>query len=111
MRASDLLGAVVTDVDGQIVGRVHDLRSVLAREAIGGAEEVVVATLIVGPPLMGGRLGYSHGDVKGPWILRIVLGSLARHARTVDADDIAELGPPIRLRVRHDDLRHPRAQP
>ena len=111
MRASDLLGREVVDADGHPIGRVHDLRSTLDRSAIGGARGIPISHLIVGPRWMGGRLGYSHGDVKGPWLLRSTLRLAARRARIIRAEDIGALGLTIRLDVARSALRHPQDQP
>lgn len=108
MRASELLGRPVVDPDGVEIGQIWDIRCGESRSAIRSTSSLSIASLVVGPNSFGRRLGYTYGDVHGPWLLTRLLGWLGRHDRIVPLNRIADLGPPVTLSVSADQLAHPR---
>lgn len=108
MRVSELLGRLVVDADGVEIGQIRDVRCGASRSAIGSMSSLSVSSLVVGPNSFGTRLGYTHGDVHGPWLLTRLLGWLGRHDRIVPLDRIADLGSTVTLSVSADRLSHPR---
>jgi hypothetical protein len=93
MRITDLIGQPVVDPQGVSIGKVHDVR--LVREAVYGEPGALrVDGLIVGKGGIGVRLGYASADLTGPWLLKIVLG---RMARIMVNADVASLKHPMEL--------------
>lgn len=107
MRASDLFGRAVLDRNGDHVGEVHDVRLSVGPGEIGTATRLPVRSLVVGSAAVGTRLGYVHGDVRGPWIIRWVIRLVSRRTREVSWGDVSALSDPLRLDVGRDDLPHP----
>jgi hypothetical protein len=82
VRISDILGAPVVDEAGRALGRVHDVR--LVQVAPFGARRALQVTgVVVGKGSLGVRLGYGSQDQTGPWLLRLVFGTLGRHSRYI----------------------------
>jgi len=75
MRLSEVMGARVTTDDGRHLGRVRDVRLVQDGPTIGewGAS-LRLHELVVGHGSVGARLGYRHGGVRAPWLVRMVFG-------------------------------------
>ena len=92
MRLSDLLGAVVVDRDGTVVGRVRDARLVQDGPIQGtfGAGLRLVG-LIVGPVAVGSRLGFRRPDVTAPAIIARPVRVLDARTRYVPWDAVAEV--------------------
>src|SRR3954453_10616363 len=107
MRISDLIGCPVLDPSGQSLGNVHDVR--LVRDApYGQADALRVAGVIAGKGGVAVRLGYASPDVPGPWLLSVLFGRLARHARYIPWENI-ELSPGrLTVTVPPSSLKHPR---
>jgi hypothetical protein len=63
-RVGALLGRVVRDASGEVIGRVADLET--ARDEQG--RERIVAAVVTGGR-WGRLLGYEREEVVGPWIL------------------------------------------
>jgi PRC-barrel domain len=83
MRLSDLLGAEVVDEHGRAVGKVHDVRLEQAGpEQADLGPGLRVEGLIVGRRALGARFGFGRG-VQGPWLLRLVFGSLGHDGHYV----------------------------
>ncbi len=57
---------------------------------LGIAAAMRVDALLVGRGTVGGRLGYYHGQVAGPWLLRVLFRRAQRHVRTIPITDVAE---------------------
>jgi sporulation protein YlmC with PRC-barrel domain len=85
MRASDLLGSLVTGADGTAMGHVHDLRLVQDGPMIGtfGAALRIDASL-VGPTAIGVRLGFGRSGVRGPWPMKALFERIHDRLRVVD---------------------------
>jgi sporulation protein YlmC with PRC-barrel domain len=82
MRASELFGLHVIDPSGRHIGDVHDVR--LVRIPLGSAGEgLSIDGLVVGPGSIGVRLGYAHGNTRGPWVLKQLFRRRAYHLHFV----------------------------
>jgi hypothetical protein len=111
MRLSELLGAEVVDERGRAVGKVHDVRLEQTGPVLEGVgPSLRVKGLIVGRRALGARFGFGRGGVRGPWLLRVVFGSLGRDGRYVAWGRIRSIRTrQIRITGTADDL--PRPQP
>ena len=113
MRASDILGLVVRDADGQEVGQVHDIR--LVRDApIQGTFGLGyrVTGLVVGAAGIGVRLGFDRGAVRGPWILKRLFAWLHSDSRFVPWEQIDALADDeLRLKAKMEALEPVRPLP
>ena len=84
MRISDLLDSEVRGADGTSFGQVREVRCVQdgpVREGVQAAWRI--DALMIGAGAVGGRLGFHHGQVEGPWLLRALLGRAERKVRAV----------------------------
>src|SRR5205085_2374502 len=93
MRASELLGCELYDVDGVLIGHVHDLRFE-ARPASGRAVSYRLTALQCGSASAGHRLGYGHGDMAGPWPLKWAFQRAAHRSLIVEWSDVAKIRRP-----------------
>jgi hypothetical protein len=98
MRASDLIGQDVYDATHQHVGVITDLRCVQDGPLRGAMQAPRVAALIISTRHTGSLLGYDRSNQQGPWIVRIIVQFLHRHAVLIPWDDIADPTGPIRLK-------------
>lgn len=104
MRAGDLLGTPVLDVDGRRRGVAIEIRT-RAEGGIGPEAELVVEGLVLATRRW--RLfGYERRDERGPAVLRAVLRLVHRHTRYASVDEL-DIGPggAIHLRGSWDELR------
>ena len=111
MRLSELLGCEVVDERGRSAGRVHDVRMVQDGPPIGrfGAR-LRLDGLIVGRWALGARFGYDRGAMKGPWVLKRVVGSIGRGGRYLDWERVRSIDPAherIEISGSVEDLPHP----
>jgi sporulation protein YlmC with PRC-barrel domain len=107
MRVTDLIGHEVFGADGTTLGKVHDVR--LVRQArYGAAGALRLDGLVIGKGGAAVRLGYASDDVTGPWLLKAVLGRVARRARYVPWTDVQLVDGRIVVRADHASLRRPR---
>jgi len=91
LRVSDLMASDVLTADGRRIGRVHEIRAVQDGPLRQGTQAAIrVDALLVGRGTVGGRLGYHHGQVTRPWLLRVIFQRTHRHVREIAAGDIAE---------------------
>jgi hypothetical protein len=90
MRISDLLDCEVVDVDGVSFGKVRDVRLIMDGPLRGTLAQLRVDAVIVGGDAVAGRLGYIRGGVRGPALLKIIMGRLERRTATFAAQQIAE---------------------
>lgn len=75
MRLSELLGKPVVTADGTRIGEVHDVRLVQdGRPLPSGMAALRAHGLLVGPGGIAFRLGYDRTGVRGPWLLKQLLG-------------------------------------
>lgn len=72
MTIAELLAHEVRDVDGDVLGSVHDVR------AVDDDGTLTIHELVVGGGAVAYRLGYASGHVTGPWLLTR-LARLLRH--------------------------------
>jgi hypothetical protein len=96
MRLSDLLGADVVDADGDMVGRVTDVRLAQTGPVPPGPgvlAELVVESLLVSPHHTGALFGYERRREQGPALLRAVVRLIHRHALLVDWSEVAGWDP------------------
>ena len=106
MLLSELISAVVVDVEGNEVGAVGDVRLVQDGpylDPFGAAFRV--EGLVAGGHALATRLGYHRGDVVGPRLLALAFRALEARARYVPwaAVDRVEDGR-VHLSVRSRDL-------
>jgi hypothetical protein len=103
---SDLLHAQVLDADGTNIGSVDDVQLVQDGPMLlpfGAAFRV--DGLAVGHRAIGRRLGYHHGGVERPWLIRAILRALGRGSHYVDWNDVVEWdGDFVRISKRRDEL-------
>jgi hypothetical protein len=91
LRISDLLASDVVGADGRHVGHVHEVRIVQDGPVhLGIAAAMRVDAILVGRGTIGGRLGYYHGQVAGPWVLRVLFRRASRHVMTIPMTAVAE---------------------
>jgi hypothetical protein len=89
MRISDLLASDVHDASGRSIGRVRDVRVIQDGPATGGVQAGFrVDALLVGKGTLGGRLGYHHGQVEGPWLLKALARRAEHKVRTIAMTDV-----------------------
>ncbi|WP_433443333.1 hypothetical protein [Nonomuraea sp. CA-141351] len=109
MRLSDLLDRPVRDSSGEIVGQVADIRLVQDGPLLQQVHHAFrVAGLIVVTRHTGRLFGYERGPaIKGPWLVRAVLGVLHRHTHYVRWEQVDRIdGADVLLRVPKHDLAH-----
>lgn len=108
MRAAELVGCTVYDVDGQRVGTVHDLHFEAGGAPLPDSGEPAyrLTCLECGGAGVGHRFGYGRRDMAGPWPLVGVFRRLARRSLMVDWSDITRLDTRrIDIGRRRDELR------
>jgi hypothetical protein len=79
-RLVDLLGLPVLAVDGSRLGLVNDLRLAPSGRVRGVFAELVVDGIVVDGHHAGSMLGYDRRAEQGPWLVRIFVHALHRHA-------------------------------
>jgi sporulation protein YlmC with PRC-barrel domain len=99
MRASDLIGLDVFDSADKRIGEVVDLRCRQDGPLIGAMQAPRIAALIVSGRHTGSLLGYDRRGQQGPWLIRIVVQALHRHAVLIPWEDIADTAGRITLRL------------
>lgn len=83
MRASELIGREVIDRDGNRVGVVTDLRCIQDGPLRGAMAAPRLDSLLVSPRHTGALLGYHRPAQHGPWLIRVLVERLHRHARLI----------------------------
>ncbi|MGI8664063.1 MAG: hypothetical protein ACR2LQ_12770 [Acidimicrobiales bacterium] len=92
MRLSELLDHRVTDERGNRLGVVHEVHVVQDGPLqLSGDQALQLHGLHVGRGGLARRLGYAHGAVRGPWLLRAIL--LRGHSSYVPWDRVTDFGP------------------
>jgi hypothetical protein len=82
MRLSDLLQSPVLDEDGNMIGKVEDVRAVQDGPIVGGfGASLRIDGLVVGRRTDAVRLGFHRAQVRGPWLLKAVLERRESRAR------------------------------
>lgn len=107
MRASELIGREVVDMDGNAVGVITDLRCIQDGPLRGTQAMLRVDALLVSHRHTGSLLGYDRRSQQGPWLIRVIVRRLHRHMRVVPWTMVADEGPPIRLHVQGTALTAP----
>jgi sporulation protein YlmC with PRC-barrel domain len=75
MRLSELIGREVVTVDGESLGVVHDALLVQDGPILRGTQAAFrLHALAVGRRAWGTQLGFRHGGVDRPWLLKKLLG-------------------------------------
>jgi hypothetical protein len=88
MLLSELFGTEVRTADGQLLGPVRDIRLVQDGPLDGYDARFRVDTLIVARRSVGLRLGYHHGGVRAPWLIRTIVLALSSTVHNIDWDDV-----------------------
>ena len=104
MRLSELLGLEVVDVDGEVIGTVHDVVLVQDGPMLGSwGAALRLESLLVGTGSIGTRLGVRRAHVNRPWIVAVFFARRKRYV--VPWEELAERdGERITLRCRRDEL-------
>ncbi len=108
IRGVDIIGTRVYDVEGTLLGRVHDVRITPGPSETpdSGKPAYVISGLIVGPAAVGTRPGYGQGRMGGPWPVAAIFRRLAGRSIVVDWADVVERSEDeYRLRRRAAELR------
>ena len=80
MRLSDVIGCEVVDVDGESVGKVHDVVLVQDGPLQGSwGAALRLESLMVGTGSIGTRLGVDRPGARKPWIVAAVFARRRRH--------------------------------
>ena len=90
-RLVDLLHMQVRDPDGRVLGRVNDLRLSPTRAVRGVAAELMVDGIIVDGNHPGSLLGYDRRSEQGPWLVRVAVRALHRHAGYLPWEAVADI--------------------
>ena len=114
MRLSELIGVDVVDVDGEPVGRVHDVVLVQDGPVQGSwGAALRLEALVVGTGSIGTRLGVDRPGVHKPWLVAAFFARRRRH--TVPWAVVGDHSPErITLTCGRDDLQaieHPDHEP
>jgi sporulation protein YlmC with PRC-barrel domain len=94
VRATDLLGLRVYSRDGVDLGAVRDLHIEKRSTPLGdsGVPAYEVTALECGAVGVSHRLGYTRGDITGPWPVHALMGWFSRRSWIVRWDDIDSIG-------------------
>ena len=103
------MGRTVVDADGEEIGTVHDVHLVQDGPVQGAAAAFRVHGLVVGPGAVGTRLGYGPNGIRGPWMLRMLLGR--RRRWYVHWEDLVDGDGPLRVGRRRAELDAPTSVP
>lgn len=90
MLLSELLHTEVSTHSGRSLGRVRDVRFVQDGPLDGYSQRFRVDALVVARSSRGLRLGYHHGGLRSPWLIRVAIQLLNRHAYTIDWSDVVD---------------------
>jgi PRC-barrel domain len=99
MRAADLIGREVMDGSGEPIGVITDVRCVQDGPLRGTNAALRVDALLISRHHHGSVLGYDRRR-QGPLLVRLIVGWLHRHMQIVPWSEIADEGPPLRLKGR-----------
>ena len=90
MLLSELFTSQVRTADGQQLGPVRDIRLVQDGPLDGFDAKFRVDALVVARRSVGLRLGYHHGGVRSPWLIRKIVIALSSEVHTISWTDVAE---------------------
>lgn len=94
MRATELLGCTVYDVDGEVVGQVHDLRFEPVPGSPGWTGYRLTGLACADRAALGNRLGYGQRQMAGPWPLTAIFGRRAGRSLLVSWSDVTSFRRP-----------------
>jgi hypothetical protein len=105
MRLSELLDRAVVTAEGRRLGKVCDVRLVQDGPILAGGTQAAlrVDSVIVSSGWRGVRLGYLRGEVRGPWLLRVIFGRLEQKAHAIPIRDLVWEDGQVPLRLRADE--------
>ena len=96
MRLSSILAARVVDTSGRSVGVVTDVRLVQDGPMLGTFGAALrVQGLIVNRHLFGAHMGFDRTNVRGPWLVKLVMGRLQRDPRFVPWEQVRSIEPDL----------------
>jgi sporulation protein YlmC with PRC-barrel domain len=107
VRASELIGADVTDAAGRRLGVVTDIRCVQDGPVRGAMAAPRVTALLVSRRHTGSLLGYDRRAQQGPWLVRAVVRALHRHLVEVPWAAVETYQPAVVLRADAGELHRP----
>ena len=109
MRLSEILGSHVVDEAGASLGRVADVRAVQDGPVHPGFGAALrIDGLIVGRRGLAFRLGLYRLNVRGPWPLAAIFGSLEKRSRYVQWERVVSCAAAtVHIRGTGDDLSPP----
>jgi sporulation protein YlmC with PRC-barrel domain len=94
MRLSELLGSEVVDEQGVSAGKVHDVRLVQDAPTTANLQAGLrLDGLIVGRRALGARLGYERTGMKGPLLVKLLVGWLHHDGSYVAWDRVRAIEP------------------
>lgn len=93
MKAAEIIGCDVFDLEGAHIGKVHDLR--FERQSDDqGSSRYRLTGFECGPAAIGHRLGYGRGAMAGPWLFRAIFRFLMRDSVVVEWHDVSSFERP-----------------
>lgn len=99
MRLSEILGSEVVTDDGEVLGKVRDVRLSQDGPMLGPwGHALRIDALVVSRHGLGFDLGLVHGPVEGPKLL-LALARRFHHQRTIPWDHVVHLGSPVVVRL------------
>lgn len=100
VRLSAVIDTPVYMSAGKPVGECHDVWATPSGPALGEFGPALrIHSIVIGRGAFGERLGYHHGDLTAPWLLRVLFERLHRAAAVVAWPDVAAVEPgAVRLR-------------
>ncbi|MEO8694018.1 MAG: hypothetical protein ABI658_10910 [Acidimicrobiales bacterium] len=93
MLLSELFATQVHTADGRLLGPVRDVRLVQDGPLDGFTAKFRVDAIVVARRSVGLRLGYHHGGVRSPWVIRRVVTALSTEVHTIPWTDVADHDP------------------
>jgi sporulation protein YlmC with PRC-barrel domain len=97
MRAHELIGQEVFDVDGEPIGVITDLRCIQDGPLRGTMALLRIDSLLVSRRHTGALLGYDRHEQQGPWLIRAIVRRLHSKMIVIEWSQVANHSGPIRL--------------
>ncbi len=92
MRLGEIISSRVVASDGTVLGKVADVRLVQDGPLLQSFDAAFrLDALVVGRRAIGIRLGYGRREMRGPWLLQVLLSKMARGAHVVSVDDVESI--------------------
>jgi hypothetical protein len=85
VRASELIGAIVHDPQGAVLGRIVELHTVLDGPMAGAATQAAprIHAVTIARTRTAAALGYQQHRRQGPWLIRSLVDVVQRPRRTL----------------------------